>query len=164
MTRFEKNDADPHALSVFTVPYGYTNVTLLPSMLLEAVLPMAPLLPIYGDNKAVEGAFMYREDMVPVINLSILSDPKSPIEQEKRHLVIIRSVSKNSSINYYAFIASATVQNIQITPDMLEEVEDKELSETFYSKIRLTLGKNVQMAHIFDIEKMEQTLFPLTHG
>lgn len=145
-------------LGIVSIPYE-ESVILLPDALLVAILPAGMLLPAYNSHVAVVGAFIYENVMVPVIDIAKLKNTEN--HSEKKQLVVVDSVTTESTVSRYAFVASAAVNRLTIAPEMIEEMPNNEtLPEVFYSQITLNYVGNKQLADIIDLEKMEITLFP----
>lgn len=154
----DKNITEKNLLGIVSIPYG-DSIILLPDALLVAILPAGMLLPAYNSHIAVVGAFIYENVMVPVIDIAKLKNTEN--HSEKKQLVVVDSVTAESSVSRYAFVASAAVNRLTIAPEMIEErPENTALPEIFYSQITLNYAGNKQLADIIDLEKMEVILFP----
>lgn len=146
------------ALGIVTVPYGEGNIALVPDSILEAILPIANLLPAYNEHYAVVGAFIYEDIIVPVVDLVKLIDKKA--ESQKKQLVVLNSINEDSSVARYALIADKMSNRITIHEEGLEEIEGITPIKGFYSKVTLTYQGNQRQADILDIDKIETMLFP----
>ncbi len=153
-----------NAINSLLIPYTPVDNLLVPSSLVECILPYAIPLPPDYRHQALVGSLIYNDAKIPVLSLEQLERNRNislPDNSLGRfRIVIMSSIKENSFCDNYAIIASGRPSFLKVTEESMKKVNTL-ASQFIYGKIKLDLENCKQLAYIPDLEKMEEKLFSM---
>lgn len=150
-------------LNLMTVPFQQDRSVLLPKELIEYVLPYAPPLPSSYSHQALIGSLIYKNEKVPVLDVSVLYDGKpKPLSEidGKRRIVIVSRLNKTDDDEFssYALLSAKAPSLVEISKADLHDTED-DVPALFYSRVDWVQQNNAQSLFVLDLPNIEKELF-----
>lgn len=101
-------------------------LTLLPTAMVQQVLPYAPVMAEKGEHHYVRGSLIVQYDKLPVIDLDYIYDSKHEDDRDQQtqteegaKLIWVKSMGTNAHVSGYVLIARGTPQILSCTAETL---------------------------------------------